>query len=233
MKPLGSLLDDGFEWSPRTGTHRYCLEQTFGRSRPSERPLVVVALNPGANTPEGYRRSDTCRKAKLWAAPRGFDGVIYLNLFTAIEVQSTALHRADLVVDDAADGWFLTAAARSTGPIVAAWGARPGKVLRAVHAERVAHVLKLLQPHPLVCLGLTASGAPLHPRAWKQSAEPQPYKAQADSESRAERAAQRRSEWARASSVMAGGVEGIPARSSNKPAIRVAGTCSNSTTPPR
>ena len=175
MSSPGSLLDDHFDWFPRTGSHRYFLEQTFGRHGPSDRPLVIVALNPAANTPAGYRRSDTCRKAKLWAAPRGFDGIIYLNLFTALEVLSTALHRADLVVDDAADEWFVTAAERSSEPVIAAWGSRPGKIPRALHAQRVAHVRKLLEPRPLICLGLTATGDPLHPRGWKKSAEPLPF----------------------------------------------------------
>jgi hypothetical protein len=174
MRSPGSLVDDGFSWYPETGGHRFYLEHTFGRDGPGERPLVLVALNPAANTPDGFRRSDTCRKAKLWAAPRSFDSVVYLNLFTALEVVSNVLHRAEALAEDAADEWFRRSAQRTSEPVIAAWGSRPSRIPRAVMAERVRHVQDLLGA-PMVCLGLTRSGDPVHPRGWKSTADTQPF----------------------------------------------------------
>lgn len=175
MSPTGSLGADGFDWHPTTGDHRHVLEQTFDREGPSSCPLVVVALNPAANTIAGYRRSDTCRKAKLWASPRGFDGVIYLNLFTALEVASTVLHRVESLVDDEADRWFRSSAERSTHAVVAAWGTRPTGIPRQAWADRVAHARSLLAPRSMVCMGINASGDPTHPRMWRSSSEPRPF----------------------------------------------------------
>jgi hypothetical protein len=171
----GSLKSDGFTWGPPTGAHRYVLEQTFDREGPSENPALVVALNPAANTIDGYRRSDTCRKAKLWIAPRGFDGIIYLNLFTAIDVLSGALSRAEVLFDPAAEDTYRREVERASGPVIAAWGTKPRGITRADYAARVAHILELAGPRPVVCLGTTATGDPRHPRSWTRSSEAEAF----------------------------------------------------------
>lgn len=58
---------------------------------------------------------------------------------------------------------------------MAAWGCRPGKVPRHLYTQRINHVVQLLQPRPFRCLGLTATGDPIHPRGWPRSAESQPF----------------------------------------------------------
>ena len=48
-------------------------------------------LNPGANHLPGFRRSTTCHAVRRWGLAHGYDGAIYVNLFTHIEPNSSRL----------------------------------------------------------------------------------------------------------------------------------------------
>jgi len=159
---------DGFIWEPTTGEHRYTLRQTFGRWDEVRRPFLVVMLNPGANHLEGFRRSTTCHAVRRWGLAHGYDGAIYLNLFTHIEPNSARLQYIPLheLNGPAADVTIGQVGRDVGGLAIAGWGNLPPGLQRSRYDARVAQVRELLGMD-LVCLGLTRAGYPRHGRGWR------------------------------------------------------------------
>jgi len=143
----------------RCRQYRWWLERVWD---PGGGRLLFIGLNPSR---ADQRQDDpTLRRLMAFAAAWGYGGLEVLNLFARISPSPAALaHSAD-PVGAANTAWLLRrlrAADRraSPAPIWLGWG-NGGRRL-----GQDARVLTLLAPHQsrLVCLGLTASGAPLHP----------------------------------------------------------------------
>lgn len=162
-----STPPDTYEWSPIDGVHRHVLSQHFGGAETVDNPLVVVMLNPAANHIPGFRRSTTCRAVRTWAQPRGYDGAVYVNLFTYIEPNSR-LRDVDVAAlnDDRADEELARVVGEARGVVIAGWGDLPSGFSRQTHDLRVAAVRRMIDK-PLMCLGLTKSGYPRHGRGWR------------------------------------------------------------------
>ena len=164
----GKREPDEFRWEPETGDHRYLLTQTFGRPGPPARPVLVVMLNPGTNNMPGFRRSTTCHAVRRWAQANGFDGAVYINLFTHIEPNSSRIRDVPLqsLNGSEADEQIRTTSRRIDGPTIAGWGAIPSGLNRGMYDRRVTEVRNLLGKD-LLCVGVTNDGYPRHGRWWR------------------------------------------------------------------
>jgi hypothetical protein len=163
---------DRFEWEPVDGAHRYLLRQAFGGVSEVRSPLLVVMLNPAANHEAGFRRSTTCHAVRRWAAERGYDGAVYVNLFSHIEPNSALLRSVphDELNGPDADRVMEEIGRLVRGPVVAGWGDLPPGLSRARYDARVAEVERLLG-RDLSCLGFTRNGYPRHGRGWRADDE--------------------------------------------------------------
>lgn len=158
---------DAFSWEPEAGQHRHVLRQHF-RGGASNRPLLVVMLNPAANHLPGFRRSTTCHAVRRWGEATGYDGAIFINLFTHIEPNSAFLHRVpplELNSPDANEA-IEQIAEEAADLAVAGWGDLPPGLPRTLYDARVAEVERLLG-RELMCLGHTRNGYPRHGRGWR------------------------------------------------------------------
>lgn len=167
---------DAFSWEPASGQHRYVLRQRF-RGQSSERPFVVLMLNPAANHLPGFRRSTTCHAVRRWGEAHGYDGAVYVNLFSYIEPNSTFLHRVpsgELNGPDA-DVAIAAVAEEVTDLALAGWGDLPPGLPRSLYDARVDEVERLIG-HELMCLGFTQSGYPRHGRGWRPTDQPVPLR---------------------------------------------------------
>ena len=173
-RSAGRTAPDSFAWEPSTGRHRYVLRQSF-RGETSERPLVVVMLNPAANHLQGFRRSTTCHSVRRWGEARAYDSAVYVNLFSHIEPNSTFLRRVPVheLNGPDADAMIERIGREADGVVVAGWGNLPPGFARGRYDTRVAEVQGLLN-RPLMCLGLTQSGYPRHGRGWSPTDQLQP-----------------------------------------------------------
>ncbi len=163
---------DRFEWEPVDGDHRYLLRQAFGGVSEVRSPLLVVMLNPAANHLAGFRRSTTCHAVRRWAGERGYDGAVYINLFSHIEPNSALLRSvpADQLNGPDADDVIEEFGRLVDGPVIAGWGDLPPGLSRARYDARVAEVERLLG-RDLSCLGFTRNGYPRHGRGWQTEDE--------------------------------------------------------------
>ncbi|KEF42660.1 MAG: hypothetical protein ER33_05195 [Cyanobium sp. CACIAM 14] len=148
------------------GCYRWWLERVWD---PRGTRLLFIGLNPSA---ADRRRDDpTLRRLIAFAAGWGYGGLEVLNLFARVSPDPAVLARTADPVGHANLGWIrrrLQArdrqarwAGEGTPPalIWLGWG-NGGRLL-----GQDRRVLELLAPRQplLVCLGFTASGAPLHP----------------------------------------------------------------------
>lgn len=139
------------------GVYRYALTRTWRTDVPA---LSFVMCNP--SKADAFEDDPTIRRCMGFARREGAGGLRVVNLF-AYRATSPLTLRAARLVDHATndpcigprnDG-YLDALPHDER-VVVAWGAFPAPV-------RIAHVVRLLQPRRLWCLGVTASGAPRHP----------------------------------------------------------------------
>jgi hypothetical protein len=150
----------------RCRQYRWWLERVW---QPEGSRLLFIGLNPSR---ADHRHDDpTLRRLVAYAAGWGYGGLEVLNLFARISPSPAALVQAADPVGAANGAWLrrrLRAGERRSGAARA--GAPPpliwlgwGNGGRRLGQD--ARVLELLAPHQprLVCLGLTAVGAPLHP----------------------------------------------------------------------
>ncbi len=143
----------------RCRQYRWWLERVW---EPEGSRLLFIGLNPSR---ADHRHDDpTLRRLMAFAAGWGYGGLEVLNLFARISPTPAALALAADPVGAANPAWMrrrlrATRSGAASPPIWLGWG-NGGR--RWGQDERV---LELLEPHRsrLVCLGLTASGAPLHP----------------------------------------------------------------------
>ena len=163
----GPRTADDFIWEPTTGEHRYTLRQMFGGVE-AQHPFLVVMLNPGSNHLEGFRRSTTCHAVRRWGLAHGYDGAIYVNLFTRIEPNSTRLRFIPLreLNGPEADATLSQIGKDIDGLAIAGWGNLPIGLQRSRYDARIGDVRDLLGMN-LLCLGVTRAGYPRHGRGWR------------------------------------------------------------------
>lgn len=150
----------------RCGQYRWWLERVW---EPQGSRLLFIGLNPSR---ADHRRDDpTLRRLMAFAAGWGYGGLEVLNLFARISPRPAALVLAADPMGAANGAWirrrvrageWRSGSARAGVPPPPIWLGWGNGGRRWGQDERV---LALLAPHRsrLVCLGLTASGAPLHP----------------------------------------------------------------------
>lgn len=156
-------------WFTDDGLHRLLLWRQWQSAAPR---AMFVMLNPSQ---AGADADDpTVRRCAGFARSWGAGGFWIVNLYTLIatdpgELWSTepALRQirsstmAGCEPEPRADWYIERALDRTTGPIVAAWGALPRE---SAAAARAGEVLEILARRRTVhCLGTTASGYPRHP----------------------------------------------------------------------
>jgi hypothetical protein len=152
----------------RCGHYRWWLERVW---EPRGHRLLFIGLNPSR---ADHRHDDpTLRRLMAFAAGWGYGGLEVLNLFARISPRPAALaHAAD--PEGAANRAWIRRRLRAGAPAAPVWLGWGNGGRRGGQDERV---LQLLAPHRsrLVCLGLTASGAPLHPLYRPASSLLRPY----------------------------------------------------------
>jgi hypothetical protein len=122
--------------------------------------LTIVMLNP--SLADARRDDPTLRRCLGFAAREGFGGLVVVNLFGLRAAAPAALRRhADPVGpgNDAALSAALGDAAAMAQPVLCAWGTHPAARERSLALAPVFAT----SGARLVCLGLTATGAPRHP----------------------------------------------------------------------
>lgn len=132
------------------GTYRYALSRRWNPARP---PLVWVMLNPSIADAE--QDDPTIRRVVSFTQRGLYGAAIVLNLYALRATDPAALARHPQPCGPDNDS-ILTAYARSTWDIVAAWGAHA-----PLHAGRVLN--GPLRDRRLLCLGRTKDGHPRHP----------------------------------------------------------------------
>lgn len=118
--------------------------------------LLYVMLNPSKAT---ERANDpTIERCQRRATALGYGGFTVVNLFAWRETSPAALKRAADPVGPANDAQLI-AAAQASDAILAAWG------VHGAHRDRADAVARLLRGtgKPLLSLGVTKDGHPLHP----------------------------------------------------------------------
>jgi hypothetical protein len=143
------------------GRYRWWLERVW---REDAGRLLFIGLNP--SRADDRRDDPTLRRLVAFAAGWGYGGIEVLNLFARVSPNPAAL-RQDPDPEGAANRCWLRRRLRALSveqeapatPIWLGWG-NGGRLL-----GQDQRVLSLLREEgaALVCLGETASGAPLHP----------------------------------------------------------------------
>ena len=161
-----------FDGSP-IHVHRYMLARDFGQGAGV---LAAIMLNPssaGATDPDptitvwqGYARRLAVRR------------LLVVNLYALIATDPAELRamaaRDRITAIGPLNDRFLAAVVESADQTIVAWGAHASGNL----AARVAPVVQLAQRAtrgPLLCLGTTRSGAPVHPLRKSTNRTPAPW----------------------------------------------------------
>lgn len=131
-------------------------------------PLVqFISLNP--STADENSDDPTLRRVKAFARSWGMGGVVMTNLFAYRSTDPRALYsvadpigepggyiRGQMFCFSNRNDMLLFATAERCAKHVAAWGNHGNYQYRSVKVRKII-------PHPLECLGVTASGEPRHP----------------------------------------------------------------------
>jgi hypothetical protein len=150
------------------GLYRYVLSRRWDGGP----VLPWIMLNP--STADASRNDPTLTRVIRQTIRRRLRGIPYggacvLNAYALRSPHPSVLRGHPDPVGPDNDTWIGRLAenmvmthvldGETTGPVVVAWGANH------LTAERVPRVMELLAGVPVVCLGVTASGAPVHPLA--------------------------------------------------------------------
>lgn len=152
-------------------TYRYRLRYVIGDGdvfAHPVRPLVFVMLNPSTATE--LKPDPTITRCLGFARAWGFSDLLVANLFALRATDPAALAKHPDPVGPENDA--VLADLPREAMIVAAWGAHP----MAHDRSRVVH--EAIQ-RPMLCLGMTAKGAPRHPLYVPAKTCPQPWAATA------------------------------------------------------
>ena len=119
--------------------------------------VVFVMLNP--STADAKKDDPTIRRCILFAQKWGYGGIEVVNLFAYRTTNPKELERVpDPIGRD--NDFYIRQAVNRCGLVVAAWGANPIAIHRAMP---VVGLIKTEAGELLRCLGKTKSGAPRHP----------------------------------------------------------------------
>jgi hypothetical protein len=157
--------------------HRFVLSRRLALdpSQPPGRIVLFVMVNPstaGAATDDA-----TIRKCLGYTRRWGFDILRVVNLYSWRATDVKELRDAPTHPDNDA---HIYSQARRADTVVCAWGAR-AKILAPYADERISSVLDTLRAAttlsgaPIVCLGHTKSGDPLHPLMTSYALERVPF----------------------------------------------------------
>ncbi len=116
------------------GKYRYQLSRHWTRKTD---PVIWIMLNP--STADGVDNDPTIRRCISFAKHWGFGGIEVYNLFALRSSDPTNIEKADDPVGPENDDW-LSAASRSGGTIIAAWGC----CRTPLQSRRAAEVMELL-----------------------------------------------------------------------------------------
>jgi hypothetical protein len=156
---LAGISGDGAVLSA-CGIYRYILTRETGEA--DTRLLLWVMLNP--STVDATKDDPTIRKVVGFTRRAGYGMAGVVNLFGFRATKPADLKRAvknhGLGFAGGPDNWrAITVVAAMSDAIVCAWGAEPIAQERG-HAARA---FLSSRGKPLLCLGTTKEGAPLHP----------------------------------------------------------------------
>jgi hypothetical protein len=127
---------------------------------PDRRPLLAwIMLNP--STADGELDDPTIRVCCGRARRLGYGGIEVANLFQYRATHPHELLTADDPIGPDADR-AIEDVARRAEAIVAAWGGFASSSAES-RSREVAELVADRLKRPLLCLGTTAAGAPLHP----------------------------------------------------------------------
>lgn len=161
MRRVPLLLD---AWLSDCGTYRYTLRRQIRILPPrvEARHLAWVMLNP--STADATRDDPTIRKVHGFTSRAGYDAFFVVNLFAFRATKPAVLRAAArdkglLYAEGPLNRDAVEEVAGVSEAIVCAWGAEPF----AQERGRVALDFLRSLRKPLLCLGKTKDGAPLHP----------------------------------------------------------------------
>ena len=140
----------------RDGKYRYKLTRCWS---PGGGRAVWIMLNP--STADAVQDDATIRRCISFAKRWGCGGIEVYNLFALRSRHPTGIEIVDDPVGPDNDRW-LSAAARTTGTVVAAWGGC-STPLQLRRANEVIEFLLRDRHFSLSTLGITKSGQPRHP----------------------------------------------------------------------
>lgn len=148
--PVSDYIDSGAIMSD-CGQYRYVLSRSWSSTGAS---MLVIGLNP--STADAEKDDPTIRRCVGFAKMSGCAILQMGNLFALRSTNPKALTTADDPIGYMNDYW-LQKTAKLCRYVVAAWGANP------LANRRIREVLPLLNGRPLLCWGVTKTGAPRHP----------------------------------------------------------------------
>lgn len=146
----------------RDYSHRYLLlRRTDSREAPAAHATTIawVMLNP--STADARTNDATMRRVVHFSHRWGYAEVLVANLYSLRSPHPRDIARAGAGASNSANDYYMHVAMRRAEAVVFAWGAHPSARVRAPFARALAAARGLV-PH---CLGVTASGAPIHPMA--------------------------------------------------------------------
>lgn len=130
--------------------YRYALERRWDVG-----PFVTwIMLNP--SKADEVQDDATIRRCIGYSKRWGAGGALIGNLYALMSTDPARLMEVDDPVGPDTDVWLEVMIMRSS-MIVAAWGAH------RMAGRRSHEVVKMARSKPLVCLGRTRSGDPMHP----------------------------------------------------------------------
>jgi hypothetical protein len=123
-------------------------------------------MNP--STADDNTDDPTIRRCKDFARRFGYAILDVVNLFAFRATEPIEIDYAHDPVGPETDHHIMEAV-RESDDVIVAWGAMGAKY------DRVEEVLRLLNGHPIKCLGVTKDGHPRHPLYLRNDAELIPY----------------------------------------------------------
>jgi hypothetical protein len=175
----GDVVEAAAELSP-CARYRYSLTRRWGPGV----ALGFVMLNP--STADAEQDDPTIRRCVGFARREGCDGIEVVNLFAWRATKPTQLISVEDPIGPG-NGSALRALFEGDGPVVVAWGARYGEIIRRRQAtERstsgigqtaVIELLAARHSRELLCLGTSRDGSPRHPLMVRASQPLNPWTA--------------------------------------------------------
>jgi hypothetical protein len=143
--------------------YRYTLSRRWDKDLDM---VCWVMLNP--STADADQDDPTIRRCVGFTKQWGCGGMLVVNLYALRSTDPYALWQAEDPIGPENDMSIIACAAKCWR-VMLAWGTQ-------ADPDRASHVVKLLKPYPLYCLGLTQRGQPRHPLYVKADQVPVEFK---------------------------------------------------------